>query len=243
MPPPWWSVPVPDPAARLRLLCFPYAGGSAAAYRPWAAQLPVGVELATVLLPGREARLAEPAVCDMAELVAALLANLRPAVDGRPYALFGHSMGATVAYEFCRALVAAGGPAPTALLVSGAPAPQLRRRPRTHGYADGELTQLLRRRRDIPTELLTPELLQLVLPTLRTDLMLLDRYSHRPGVPLAVPIFAYAGTEDLEVTLAEVAAWERCTTGPTQVQAVPGDHFFIADGSFRGRLGHVLSGL
>src|SRR5262245_13516853 len=149
----------PTGAARLRLLCFPHAGGGTALYRSWAGALPPGVELGIALLPGREARLHEPPIDRMDTLVASLLKDIAPYLD-RPYALFGHSLGALVAFELARALRAAGAPAPRALLVSANPAPQLvHDDPPIHDLPEPLFLEEIRRYGGMPaTVLQSPEL-------------------------------------------------------------------------------------
>jgi len=121
---PWLIRPQPQPAARLRLFCFPYAGGSASIYHSWDAELPVGVELCAVQLPGRQNRILEDAFSTMPDLIAALVTALAPALD-RPFAFFGHSMGAITAFELARALRRLDRPGPVYLAVSAHRAPQL----------------------------------------------------------------------------------------------------------------------
>src|SRR5438552_2333015 len=120
----WVLRPRPDPRARLRLFCFPYAGGGASQFRTWAEGLPPEVELCPVQLPGREGRLRETPFTRIAPLVAALVTALRGYLD-TPYAFFGHSLGALVGFELARALRRTGGPGPRGLLVSAYRAPDL----------------------------------------------------------------------------------------------------------------------
>jgi medium-chain acyl-[acyl-carrier-protein] hydrolase len=119
----WLYLPGPNPQAALRLFCFPYAGSGATVFRRWPASLPAGVEVCGVRLPGREGRLREPAFDRLAPLVEALAAALPPALD-RPFAFFGHSMGALVAFELAHRLRRDGRPGPRHLFVSGRTAPQ-----------------------------------------------------------------------------------------------------------------------
>jgi medium-chain acyl-[acyl-carrier-protein] hydrolase len=114
------------PEARLRLFCFPFAGGGMAAFRAWLGQLPAAVEMWGVQLPGREMRLAEPPCTDLAPLVARLAAGLRPYLSEKPYAFYGHSMGGLVAFELARELRRQNLPLPQELFVSARPAPQLK---------------------------------------------------------------------------------------------------------------------
>jgi medium-chain acyl-[acyl-carrier-protein] hydrolase len=131
---PWIVRPRPNPAASLRLFCLPYAGGGASVYRAWAGLLPAEIELCVIQLPGREQRIGEPAYTSMPDLVAALAEQLAPWAADLPYALFGHSLGALVAYELGQALWAnAAGPARATCLLRPA-------RPRTAPGSAGPST-------------------------------------------------------------------------------------------------------
>lgn len=230
---PWFRAPRPVTGPRSRLVCFPYAGGNAAAYHSWAGWLPAGVELVTAVLPGRAERWDEPAVADLDELVSGLVSAAGPLLGPAPLLLFGHSLGATVAYEFGRALATAYGSVPAALLVSGAPAPPVRRRRTGRQLSDEDLEQVLLKRTDLPAGWLTSELKPLVFPALRTDLRMLDGYRWRPGALPGVPVVAFGGDADPDVSPADLRAWQRCTTGPARTHVLAGDHFFIAHQPFR----------
>lgn len=213
----------------VRLVCFPYAGAGAAAYRPWIPLLPAGVELWAVELPGRATRIAEPAVTDLAALADALASAVAAEVPGA-FALFGHSMGALLAFEVCRRLARAGGPWPRHLVVSGRRAPQLpRSRPSVASLPDAELVGVIvERYGGIPEPVLRqPELMSLFLPTLRADLCALEGHEHMPGPRLAVPITALAGTDDDNAPPADMAGWQQQTSARFALHAFAGDHFFI----------------
>jgi medium-chain acyl-[acyl-carrier-protein] hydrolase len=226
----WFTVPRPAPAARLRLVCFPYAGGGASAYWRWAAALPAGIELAAVTLPGREARFDEPPHESLAVLLPELLDALGP--YQRPVAFFGHSMGALIAFELCRALARDGLPAPRALVVSGRRAPHL---PAPAGSSDDlsdpALCAQLRAYGGTSDEVFAePALLELVLPTFRADLVLAAGYRYRPAPPLETPIIAYGGVEDAETSAAEIAGWAEHTSAGFDSRFFPGGHSFPFEG-------------
>jgi surfactin synthase thioesterase subunit len=236
----WFSTPAPLTAPRLRLVCFPYAGGSASAYHPWARLLPAGVELVAATLPGRGARLREPAIADLDALISPLVVAAGPVLGRAPFILFGHSWGAAVAYEFCRAFAAKSGRLPAALLVSGAPAPSVRRRTWGRYLSDEELERMLLHRTDLPNGWLTPELKPLIFPTMRTDLRMLDGYRWCPGLLPAVPVVAFGGDADPAVSVADLDAWQQCTSGPARTRLLAGDHFFIRQPPFRRLLADTL---
>jgi medium-chain acyl-[acyl-carrier-protein] hydrolase len=223
---PWVVRYRPEPAARLRLFCLPHAGGGASAFRQWAGRMPAGVEVVAVQLPGREGRFAEPAFDGCPPLVAALADGLRPELD-RPFALFGHSLGAIVAFELARHLARAGGPTPVHLFVSGSAAPHVRPpRPPVHDLPEAEFIAELRRRGGTPPAVLEhAELMQLLLPTLRADFSISDTYRCTPG-SFDGPLTAYAGTDDATVRPEHAEAWREVTAGPFAFRAFPGGHFF-----------------
>ncbi|HTK76676.1 MAG TPA: thioesterase domain-containing protein [Gemmataceae bacterium] len=224
---PWFPFVRPKPAARLRLFCLPFAGGGASAYRGWAEQLPLDVDAWPVQLPGRESRFGEPAYTRMDRLIPHLTAAVRPHLD-RPYALFGHSMGSSVALELARRL-ARDGRRPAALIVSGNAAPHLPpRQPPIHNLPDAELRGELRKMNGTPAEVLdNDELMRAVLPTIRADCALCETYTPRDAQPLDCPILALGGSDDPRVTVDDVKAWQTYTRGPFESRILHGDHFFV----------------
>lgn len=212
------------------LFCMPFAGGGAAAYRTWPDLLPKSVEPVAVMLPGRESRFAEEPFDRMAPLLEHLLDDL-PAWLDRPYACFGYSMGARVGLALTQAVSARGLPGPSALFVAASPGPSLPVEVPGWNGSDEELTEHLHRLGGIPDELRAePEVLELMLPTVRADLAVVATWPHG-GVPVARPIHAFAGIDDWYATPDRMQAWERETTDRFQLTVVPGGHFFLgADG-------------
>jgi len=227
---PRWVAYASAPArVRLRLFVFPHAGSGTAAYRSWAAGLPPDVQLALVQLPGREARLAEPPFRRMRDLVDALVPALAPHLDV-PFAFFGHSMGAHVAFETARALRAEGRE-PAHLVVSGNRAPHLPfPRPRVHHLPDERILAEFQRLGGTPPEVLADwQLMAILLPVLRADLELCETYAFEPGPPLTCPITAFGGTHDPDVPPAALDAWRQHTTGHFVRRLVDGGHFFLQE--------------
>jgi medium-chain acyl-[acyl-carrier-protein] hydrolase len=219
-------VPVPRPGAP-RLFCFPYAGGNSRIFAGWPAKLP-DHEVAVAALPGRDRRFAEQAPDRMADLVPPLAAGIAPLLD-RPYALFGHSMGALIAFELARQLRRIGAPAPAHLVLSACRPPALRRvRP-----PDPDTKSLLRRLKQLggtpAAALADPELLQVLLPVLRADFALVDSYAAAPQPPLSAPVTAVAAQRDPDAAPAAMQAWAAETTGPFALHSMPGGHFFLHD--------------
>jgi medium-chain acyl-[acyl-carrier-protein] hydrolase len=220
-----------DSGAVLRLFCFPHAGGGPSFFLPWRAALRPETAVRQVLLPGREFRLEEPPFRRIADLVEPLCTALRPYLD-RPYAFFGHSMGAVVAYEVARRFSGTGMAGPACLIVSGRGAPMLpsRRRPLS-GLPDDEFLTEVARLNGIPQEVLNEsDLISMLLPALRADFELAETYRPLPGGRLDCPVACYLGTSDPETNHDDVLAWRQVTTGKFTMRAFPGDHFYLKGG-------------
>lgn len=223
---PWFRIHRPRPAAAQRLLCLPHAGGSASFYRTWPDAVPDGIEVVAVQYPGREDRIADPFPGSMPVLADALaeavLRGVRP-----PYALFGHSLGAAIAYEVAHRLVAQGA-SPTHVFASGRHAPQQVRDEHVHLRDDDGLMAELGRLGGTPPELLAdPGVREVVLPTLRHDYRLAETYRPVPRKPLPCPVSAIVGDADPEVTPDEAGDWAAVTSGAFDLTVLPGDHFHL----------------
>lgn len=225
---PSWIVRQSGPQRRLRLYCFSYAGGSAAAYLPWQSDLDPAIEVCAVQLPGRGARMAETPYSSLPALVAALGQVIR-AGSALPFAFFGHSLGALVAFELARFCQRQALPTPEHLFVSGCEAPQYRSAPKNlHQLPHDELVASLRSYNGTPQEVLDHrELMELLLPTIRADFALVDNYRYQPGALLAMPLTVLAGRGDDHVEPGQVEQWRLETTAGCRVQWFDGDHFFI----------------
>lgn len=215
-------------AAALRLFCFPFAGAGTSAFRGWTGSLPPWVGVCPVRLPGRESRLAEVPFRHMEPLVRALAEAIVAFLD-RPFAFYGHSMGAAMAFELARRLRSEDRPTPAALFVSGARAPRFRL-----GHVppaeptEEEFLRDLERLEGIPPEVRrNPDLLRVVLPALLADTALYRGYVYREEPPLDCPIFAYGGVADPNVRRDHLDAWRNETTGAFSLRLFPGGHFFI----------------
>lgn len=227
-PDPWLVIRRPNPRARLRLFCFPYAGGGAAAYQTWPAELPAEIEVCAVQPPGRAGRLRERPYERLGPLVEALAPSILPHLD-RPYAFFGHSMGALISFELSRRLLREHGTLPAHLFVSGRRAPHLPRTHRPmHDLPDEEFLGELRRLNGTPEEVLAhPELMELMMPLLRSDFAVVETYEYEPGPPLDCPVTAYGGLRDREVSREQLEGWGVYTAAGFSVRMLPGDHFYL----------------
>jgi medium-chain acyl-[acyl-carrier-protein] hydrolase len=224
----WIVRPRPRPRARLRLFCLPHAGGGASLYREWAQLLPDSIEACPVQLPGRETRIRERPFREWKPLVGALADAVTPWLD-RPYAVLGHSAGALLGFELARALRAAGQAEPTRLFVSGRAAPQLQRsEPETWNLPDAELIADLRSLGGAREEVLANrELMELLLPIVRADLEVTERYVFPGGEPLDTPLTALAGRDDPRAPPAAMEGWAELTRGAFRLEVFPGGHFFL----------------
>jgi len=225
---PWVIRVSASPHPTFRLFCFPYGGAGALTFRSWKSLVPPAVDLCAIQLPGRETRFSEPLPNDMRSAVVAIADAVRPLLD-MPFAFYGHSLGTLFAFEVARELRRRGWPLPRALAVSGRSAPQLKlQRPDTHLLPDAEFVEELRSLEGTRAEVFDhPELLDLMLPVLRSDFRLNETYSCSVDAPFELPILAYGGEDDAEANRDELDAWRSHTTGEFALRLFPGGHFFI----------------
>lgn len=226
----WIVRPVPNPNARLRLWCFHYAGGSASLYQEWPDALPDDVEVCAVQLPGRGQRFPERPYRQLASLVTALADVLGPEME-QPFAFFGYSMGALVAFEFARELRRRGLPAPLHLFVAARRAPQLPP-PLNHqlsGLADDELLKFLGESGNDKMSGLGMKgaLARILLPTLRSDCQVAETYTYQTDEPLDCSISAYGGNQDPYVLEKHLREWRVHTRADFDLQMFEGNHFFL----------------
>lgn len=225
---PWIASRKLSPQARVRLFCFPYAGGSASMFRTWSNALPADVEVCPVQLPGRSARLMERPFTEMSPLIQVLAPALSSLLD-KPFAIFGHSLGSLIGFELARQLRRQYGVNPVRLFVSAGRAPQVPRRDAPiHTLRAKEFLAEVRRLNGIPMELLEhEELMEIILPILRADFALYETYSYSAEPLLNCPISTFGGLQDRKVSRSDLEAWRDETTEFCSLRMLTGDHFFL----------------
>lgn len=225
-----WVIPFqPVPQPRLRLFCFANAGGSPAQFRLWQRSLPAGVEVCPIQLPGQGSRFREQPYARIAALNEKL-AEVLSAYLETPFAFWGYSMGALVAFELALTLKRQGCPEPRGLFVAARRAPHLPPADAPiHALPEAAFIEAIQSRYNgIPTAVLgEPELLALFIPVLRANFEMLETHAHQAGEQLACPLWAFGGLNDPTASAAEIAAWDALTSGTFQHFLFPGDHFFV----------------
>lgn len=214
------------PLAKARLFCFPFAGGAASVYRPWETLLPATVELCAVQLPGREGRLVEAPFADLDALLESLVFALEPHCN-LPFALFGHSFGALLAYELAKRL-ADRGAAPFLMFASGRNAPCHRVSDPVHHLPDDPfLERLIQMNGIAPLVLQSQEMLELVLPVIRSDVSMSETYVPTDTRRLPCTISVFGGLADPWVQRQGLDDWGQYAETGFRLRMLPGDHFFL----------------
>lgn len=223
----WILNPKPYPQASLRLFCFPFAGGGAQSFRSWPDALPSSIEVCPVQLPGRESRMKEAPYSNVIPMVEALAEAIRPCLD-KPFAFFGHSMGAIIAFELARKIRHDYALLPESLIVSARVAPQLQiPRDPINKLPPAQFLEALKALKGTPKEVLENEaIMELVTPLLRADLAVHEEYEYSKEAPLECPILAFGGLQDTEANRESIDAWREQTAGSFILRMLPGDHFF-----------------
>lgn len=226
-----WGIPQkPKSGTRLRLFCFPYAGGGAAVFRGWAELLPSAVEVIPIQLPGRENRLREPAITQIPLLVQTVAQQLAVYLD-KPFVLWGHSMGALISFELARQFRRENKPAPIHLFLSGHKAPQVEEtKPPIHGLPEAEFIEEIRLLNGTPEAVFqNKELMQLLIPILRADFTAVESYQYTHEAPLDCSMSVYGGLQDDTINQRDLMLWSKHTTQTFRLHMFPGDHFFLHD--------------
>lgn len=226
----WFKRFHPGQDAPVRLVCFPHAGGAAGFYFPLSEALSPTVETLAVQYPGRQDRRTELGLGTVEELADGIAEALVPLLDSRPLALFGHSMGAVLAYEVARRMEHEAASPPAALFTSGRRAPCRHRVEDTHLREDQALVEELRELGGTDPRLLDDAaVMRLFLPAVRRDYRAIETYRHRPGPELSCPITVLTGDQDPRTTIGEARDWRHHTTGACTLEVFGGGHFFLGE--------------
>jgi medium-chain acyl-[acyl-carrier-protein] hydrolase len=224
----WFVCPRPNLKTSLRLFCFPYAGGGAAIYNNWLRRLPESVELFVAQLPGRGSRTRETPFTKAGNLVEELAVAIKPYTD-KPFAFFGHSMGAILAFELAHQLRQNYRLEVSHLFLSGRRAPHFRDADKKiYQLPEPQFLEELQRLDGTPREVLEhAELMQLLIPVLRADFEVCQTYVYLPKPPLDCSITAFGGLQDGDVTREHLEAWRSYTRASFALKMLPGGHFFL----------------
>jgi len=226
----WLVTPNPRPNAKLILICLPFAGGSSNSFRSWASILPPPVELKAVELPGHGLRLSEKLSHSLPELIEPMSEGIVDSLD-RPFAVFGHSMGALLGFEMCLYLQEKHDKIPMHVFLSGHGAPNkpLRDEP-IHHLPEPEFIAKIREYNGTPHEVLeNQELMNLMLPILRADFEICETYRFSGDARLRAPLTAMGGIKDPSTPRSDLEAWRAFTTEEFNVRLFPGDHFYLLE--------------
>lgn len=196
-------------------------------FRDWAAQLPANVEVCGIQPPGRGTRLKETPYTSLTLLVQSVASAVHTNCE-KPFAVFGHSMGAKLSFEFARRLRQDHGLLPVHLFLSGCRAPQFPDPEPFYDLPEPEFMEKLRGLNGTPAEVLDhPELMELLLPLLRADFQVIQTHTFAPEPPLDCPITVFGGMEDHEISREHLEGWREQTTSEFSLRMFPGDHFFL----------------
>lgn len=230
----WVVCPAFASQAPLRLFCFPYAGGGASIFRAWPIHLAAQAEVCPIQLPGRENRLKEAPVTQMRVLIESVASALLPYLDDKPFALFGHSLGALLCYELVQFLWEKHALSPVCLFVSGCRAPHRQSiylnaiKKRVCSLSDAALMERMHKLNGTPQAVLRDnELIKLLLPVVRADFTLAENYSYIEGNKFNCHLSVFGGTQDEEIQKDDLLAWRELTSGQSIIRMLPGDHFFM----------------
>jgi medium-chain acyl-[acyl-carrier-protein] hydrolase len=222
---PWILQPKLSHSTSLNLICFPPGGCGASIFNNWSKYLPSGLTVGAIQLPGREARFKEVAFSDMASLISELLTGIMPYIKSAPFAVFGHSVGSLIGFEFVRQLYQNQLPAPEYLIVSGRRAPHIPLDKILHSEPDIALIEELRLIGGTSNIILDdPELMSLFLPVVRADFTINETYKIFDKPYVHCPILALGGNDDPLVNQSFLEQWRQYTTREFEVVMLAGGH-------------------
>jgi surfactin synthase thioesterase subunit len=225
----WFNLQRRSQAAKMNLFCFHHAGGAASFYKKWPAALSPQVQVVPVQMPGRETRYDEAFATSIEEMVNELIRHKDVFAD-KPYAIFGHSLGALFGFELARRLAERGGPAPRFFVSSGHGAP--RKQPadeQLHALPNAMFVDRMREKYGgISDEVMaSEELLEFLLPRFKADICIAEQHTSEDDNPVRFPVVVMHGRQDKSVSMDDVRGWQNKTIGKVSIHEFDGDHFFI----------------
>jgi len=211
------------------IFCFHYGGGNSTMYRSWLAYTPENITLIGVDLPGRGRRFSEPLIDTLDEAISSIIAEKHWFNKSTPFAFFGHSLGALLAFELTRILEIKNEVLPDFIALSGRNAPFSGTQfPAIHKLPKLEFIEELRKYKGAPKEVFeNKELLELAIPFIRSDFAISEKAYLYDGTPIQTDILAIGGDQDEYVEIEDINAWGKFTTGKFESQIFNGGHFFI----------------
>ncbi|WP_327326561.1 alpha/beta fold hydrolase [Streptomyces sp. NBC_01210] len=237
---PWLIRFRPSPQARTRLICLPHAGGSASFYFPMTRAVAPDTDVLAVQYPGRQDRRSEPCITDLGALADGIATALQPWLD-LPTVLFGHSMGATLAFEVARRLERDPEFTPRRIVASGRRAPSAHRDETVHQRDDDGIIAEMRLLSGTDARILADEeFLRMAMPAIRGDYTAVETYRVEPGATVRAPITVLTGDTDVRTSAEEAEAWRRHTIGDFELHTFTGGHFFLTD--HQEKIGRIVSG-
>ncbi|MBN1411856.1 MAG: thioesterase [Spirochaetales bacterium] len=225
---PWLKYMVPKPSAKLRLFCFPHAGGAASFFRTWSCLLGEQIEILPVQLPGRENRLSEPNYTSMKSLVEDLAEVIFPYLN-LPFAFFGHSMGALISFELASHLQRLGNGNPEWIFLSACRSPAtIASAQKLSGLKDTEFIEEFKKLEGLPGEILDSyDAMEFFLPIIRSDVRLFESFHYRGNGPVCCGVTVLGGEDDHTVSAHELESWRQYTSGEFDAHHFKGKHFYI----------------
>jgi medium-chain acyl-[acyl-carrier-protein] hydrolase len=240
----WFFRPKINQRAKIHLFCFPYAGGNAEIYHSWPDYLPDEIEMIAIQYPGHLKSLGEKPFTRMSALVAAIYDEIKDYFD-KPYAFFGHSMGAMITYDLCQYLNSKNAPLPVHIFQAARRAPHIQSiQPALHSMSTAEIISVMRNFSMLPEEIISNDyILQLILPGIIADFEIVETWQYNPQAkPLHVPMTVFCGVNDNQATRNDMEAWRKHTTGEFKIYIYPEQHFFIHHEQIRQNLIRIVAG-
>lgn len=227
---PWYVEYRKNSQATIRLFCFHHSGGGASTYYPWLEHLIPHIEMIAIQLPGRENRFTEPLTNNLKDIINNLGLGFEY-YKNKPFLVFGHSLGGLIAFEFVKSIRELYSLYPCHIIISATKAPHLPFRMNLLSPLDDQaLKEELKTYNGIEGAILNnEEFLSLLLPIIKNDFSISERYCSADVMPLPCDILLLSGTQDRTVNEEEIQAWAAHTTGKFEHISFSGGHFFIKD--------------